>query len=230
MAATAANNDSGKGNNKQQQAQHPAATRDTPLPLVQKKLAEDSITHAPASSNYNKKRKRRSTRAMANSGFDPSNVNINVRITWCDDNTNFCQNVCLNKTWGAPINDHCDPSSLNWHCTCGNGKNPSPDIYTFPVMHYVCQHEVYQCQNSCATGDLRCTQECQSDKNCTAPNDPNAGKTAAPESDAEETGLDTDGMNGDPVNFFSAASMFSVGGYMALTAIVAASIQMLGLP
>ncbi|KAJ1942918.1 hypothetical protein GGF37_002890, partial [Kickxella alabastrina] len=160
-----------------------------------------------------------------------------VKMTWCNDNTNFCNNVCLNKTWGAPINDGCDASNLKWHCTCGNGKNPDPDVYTFPVMHYRCQYEVYQCQNNCATGDIRCTQECQGDRNCTAPNDPNAGKSASPESDDREDdrpmgGLDKQDVGiSDPINFFSAASsVISAGGYMALTALVASSLHMFGLP
>ncbi|ORX63647.1 hypothetical protein DL89DRAFT_206016, partial [Linderina pennispora] len=105
---------------------------------------------------------------QASSAFDPSTVDMGIKSTWCNDNTNFCNNVCLNMTWGAPINDGCEASNLQWHCTCGNGKNPDPDIYTFPVMHYTCQHEVQQCQDHCSTGDIRCTQECQGDRNCTA--------------------------------------------------------------
>ncbi|KAJ2159218.1 hypothetical protein GGF46_003188 [Coemansia sp. RSA 552] len=171
--------------------------------------------------------KRRALRASS-SGFNSDDVDIDIKITWCNDNTNFCQNICLNKTWGAAINDKCEATDLEWHCTCGNGKNPDADVYTFPVMHYQCQYEVRQCQNNCATGDIRCTQECQSDRNCTAANDPNAGKTAAPEEDATD-GLDTAADAGtDPVNFFSAASVLSTGGYVVLTAVVAASLQILG--
>ncbi|KAJ2783458.1 hypothetical protein GGI15_002585 [Coemansia interrupta] len=180
-------------------------------------------------SSASKGKKRHNLRS---SGFNANDVDIDVRITWCNDNTNFCDNVCLNKTWGAPINDACEASDLQWHCTCGNGKNPDPDVYTFPVMHYQCQYEVYQCQNNCATGDIRCTQECQGDRNCTAPKDPNFGKTALPETDDGESGLDTqDAGSNDPVNFFSdASSMISTGGYIALTALVATSLHVLGLP
>ncbi|KAJ1999970.1 hypothetical protein GGI04_002960 [Coemansia thaxteri] len=176
------------------------------------------------------RKKRHRALRTTSSGFDPDSVDIDVKITWCNDNSNFCNNVCLNMTWGAPINDGCDASSLQWHCTCGNGKNPDPDVYTFPVMHYQCQYEVYQCQNNCATGDIRCTQECQGDRNCTAPKDPNAGKTAVPESDVADGGLDTAAVGTDPVNFFSAASVVSTGGYVALTALVAASLHLLGMP
>ncbi|KAJ2778957.1 hypothetical protein H4R18_004291 [Coemansia javaensis] len=182
----------------------------------------------PERSPSKRSHRRRRTRRGSSSAFDPNDVDIGVKVTWCNDNTNFCQNVCLNKTWGAPINDQCDADSLSWHCTCGNGKNPDPDTYTFPVMLYECQYEIYQCQTNCATGDIRCTQECQGDRNCTAPNDPNNGKTAAPESDA------TDGLDGatatDPINFFSAASLLSAGGYTALAALVAASVHFAGLP
>ncbi|KAJ1835763.1 hypothetical protein LPJ63_000827 [Coemansia sp. RSA 2711] len=180
-------------------------------------------------SSEGKRRKRRAQRASS-SGFDSNDVDIDVKITWCNDNTNFCNNVCLNMTWGSPINDGCEASDLSWHCTCGNGKNPDPDTYTFPVMHYQCQYEVHQCQNNCATGDIRCTQECQGDRNCTAPNDPNLGKTAVSESDDATAGLDTDSAATDPVNFFSAASVLNAGGYVALTALVATSLHFLGLP
>ncbi|KAJ1856080.1 hypothetical protein IW147_004429 [Coemansia sp. RSA 720] len=174
-----------------------------------------------------KRRKRRAQRAS--SGFNTDDVDIDVKNTWCNDNTNFCQNVCLNLTWGSPINDGCEPSSLQWHCTCGNGKNPDPDTFTFPVMHYQCQYEVHQCQVNCATGDIRCTQECQGDRNCTAPNDPNNGKTTVPETDDATDGLDSsDGAATDPVNFFSAASVLSTGGYVALTALVATSLHFMG--
>ncbi|KAJ2673527.1 hypothetical protein IWW42_002250 [Coemansia sp. RSA 1085] len=172
--------------------------------------------------------KRRAQRAS--SGFNANDVDIDVKNTWCNDNTNFCQNVCLNMTWGSPINDGCDAMNLQWHCTCGNGKNPDPDTFTFPVMHYQCQYEVYQCQNNCATGDIRCTQECQGDRNCTAPKDPNFGKTPTLETDGATDGLDTaDAAATDPVNFFSAAAVLSTGGYVALTALVALSLQFTGI-
>ncbi|KAJ2449958.1 hypothetical protein EV183_004585 [Coemansia sp. RSA 2336] len=180
-------------------------------------LKETSSTH-----------KRRAQRAS--SGFNANDVDIDVKNTWCNDNTNFCQNVCLNMTWGSPINDGCDATNLQWHCTCGNGKNPDADTFTFPVMHYQCQYEVYQCQSNCATGDIRCTQECQGDRNCTAPNDPNFGKTPVPESDGATDGLDTaDAAATDPVNFFSAAAVLNTGGYVALTALVALSLQFAGI-
>ncbi|KAI8322245.1 hypothetical protein GQ54DRAFT_260347 [Martensiomyces pterosporus] len=177
------------------------------------------------------KKGKRSAFRTSSSAFNPDDVDIDVKITWCNDNTNFCQNICLNMTWGAPINDGCEASNLQWHCTCGNGKNPDPDVYTFPVMHYQCQYEVHQCQTNCATGDIRCTQECQGDRNCTAPKDPNAGKTAGAETDDGEDGLDTAATGTDPVNFFNAASsVMQTGGYVAITAVLAASLHIFGLP
>ncbi|KAJ1965026.1 hypothetical protein GGI12_001048 [Dipsacomyces acuminosporus] len=176
------------------------------------------------------RKKRRGPYGTSASGFNANDVDIDIRITWCNDNTNFCQNVCLNKTWGAPINDGCEAKNLQWHCTCGNGKNPDPDIYTFPVMHYQCQYEVHQCQTNCATGDTRCTQECQGDRNCTAPKDPNAGKTAVRESDGDD-GLDTagSGRGTDHVNFYSAgADALQTGGYLAITAALAVSLHIFG--
>ncbi|KAJ2665623.1 hypothetical protein IWW48_000074 [Coemansia sp. RSA 1200] len=182
------------------------------------------------SSKTSRAKKHRAVRASSSLAFDPNSVSMDEKITVCNDNSNFCNNVCLNVTWGSPLNSDCDASDLNWHCTCGNGKNPDPDVYTFPVMHFECQQEVQQCQANCATGDIRCTQECQSDRNCTAPNDPNAGKTASPESDAAATdGLDSVEPT-DPVNFFSAASYVSAGGYVVLAALVATSMHALGLP
>ncbi|KAJ1894734.1 hypothetical protein LPJ66_005012 [Kickxella alabastrina] len=216
-------------------------------PSTQKKRDPSAEAHASAADSDNTPRvprdapsrptKGRKRRTLRSSGLNSNDIDIEVKMTWCNDNTNFCNNVCLNKTWGAPINDGCDASNLKWHCTCGNGKNPDPDVYTFPVMHYRCQYEVYQCQNNCATGDIRCTQECQGDRNCTAPNDPNAGKSALPEADDREDdrpmgGLDKQDVGiSDPINFFSAASsVISAGGYMALTALVASSLHMFGLP
>ncbi|KAJ2823270.1 hypothetical protein IWW50_003852 [Coemansia erecta] len=217
-------------------AAHGEADADKPAPHtgVQKGKAKrrpepesgDTIKllQSPGPAKHRKRRARR-----ASSGFNTDDVDIDVKNTWCNDNTNFCNNVCLNMTWGAPINDGCDASNLQWHCTCGNGKNPDPDTYTFPVMHYQCQYEVHQCQNNCATGDIRCTQECQGDRNCTAPNDPNNGKTTLPETDDATDGLDSDDAATDPVNFFSAASVLNAGGYVALTALVATSLHFLGL-
>ncbi|KAJ2612760.1 hypothetical protein H4S08_002550 [Coemansia sp. RSA 1365] len=219
---------------------HPAHEADSQKPAsshgndVQKKHTDgeesgDSIRLLQGSTKGTRKKRR--TQRSTSSAFNSDDVDTQVKITWCNDNQNFCGNVCLNMTWGAPINDGCDSDNLQWHCTCGNGKNPDPDVYTFPVMHYQCQYEVYQCQNNCATGDIRCTQECQGDRNCTAPNDPNLGKTTVPETDEPTDGLDSaDGAATDPVNFFSTASVLSTGGYVALTAVVAASFHFLGLP
>ncbi|KAI9504716.1 hypothetical protein GGI25_002923 [Coemansia spiralis] len=204
-------------------------------------IAAASVSAAASSGHNNKHgvrvfggsnpkgKKHRSMRSTPLS-FDASGISMDEKITLCNDNSNFCNNVCLNMTWGEPLNSGCEATDLQWHCTCGNGKNPDPDIYTFPVMHFQCQQEVKQCQDNCATGDTYCTQMCQEGRNCTAPNDPNAGKTAEPETDVATDGLDSDNGNSNPINFFSSASFISTTGYVALTVLVATSLQMLGLP
>ncbi|KAJ1942565.1 hypothetical protein FBU59_003159 [Linderina macrospora] len=207
------------------------AKGDSKANVGKKTLGDSPSVHDAASPGLGKKSKRRAFRSVS-SAFDPNTVDIDIKSTWCNDNTNFCNNVCLNMTWGSPINDGCEATNLQWHCTCGNGKNPDPDVYTFPVMHYMCQYEVHQCQDNCSTGDIRCTQECQGDRNCTAPKDPNAGKTMAPETDGEE-GLDSmtgNGMATGGPNFFGAATLTSAGGYVFITAIVASSLHLMGLP
>ncbi|KAJ2710160.1 hypothetical protein H4R19_003888, partial [Coemansia spiralis] len=90
--------------------------RAAPAPVPQPRAAPPPPPLPPIQGS----RKKRRTRRTTSSAFNPNDIDIGVKVTWCNDNTNFCQNVCLNKTWGSPINDGCDADTLNWHCTCGN--------------------------------------------------------------------------------------------------------------
>ncbi|PVU99290.1 hypothetical protein BB559_000848 [Furculomyces boomerangus] len=101
-----------------------------------------------------------------------------VKKTWCNDNANFCTNVCLNITAGMPVKKSCNYKSLEWSCVCGNGTVPDLRIFTFPVDYYKCTAEVSECQKQCGSGNSACTVTCSNSKNCTAPNDPYAGQIA----------------------------------------------------
>ncbi|KAJ1929568.1 hypothetical protein IWQ60_001055 [Tieghemiomyces parasiticus] len=101
-----------------------------------------------------------------------TSVSTAVKQTWCNENNQFCKNVCLNMTSSAAT-VNCDTGSLTYACTCKNGKSPDPNTYTFPVDYYKCTTSVQSCQSACKNGDAICQQNCQ--KDCSAINDPFAG-------------------------------------------------------
>ncbi|PVU89166.1 hypothetical protein BB561_005508, partial [Smittium simulii] len=47
--------------------------------------------------------------------------------------------------------------------------------FTFPITYYKCTKDVEICKNQCGS-DSACSLRCSNSKNCTAVNDPNAGK------------------------------------------------------
>ncbi|OMJ23120.1 hypothetical protein AYI70_g2455 [Smittium culicis] len=119
---------------------------------------------------------------------DTAQNNIySAQKTWCNDNSNFCTNICLNITAGSPRTKTCNYKTLEWNCVCGNGTSPDPKsknnsfisystVFTFPISYYKCTDEVNKCQKKCSPGDNVCAASCANQRTCTAVNDPNVGK------------------------------------------------------
>ncbi|KAJ1987651.1 hypothetical protein H4R33_002779 [Dimargaris cristalligena] len=128
-------------------------------------LAQDasSSTHVAATK----------TSAAAPKASATTTVSDAVKKSWCNQNNQFCTNVCLNMTSSAKTAT-CDYKSLTYECLCKNNQQPDSNTYTFPVVYYSCIQSVQDCQQkTCKNGDTICQQNCQ--KDCSAINDPFAG-------------------------------------------------------
>ncbi|PVU89165.1 hypothetical protein BB561_005509 [Smittium simulii] len=62
---------------------------------------------------------------ISKSNKDETDKNLlNAQKTWCNDNANFCNNICLNITAGSPSDKRCNYKTLAFNCICGNGTIP----------------------------------------------------------------------------------------------------------
>ncbi|KAJ1913721.1 hypothetical protein H4219_005085 [Mycoemilia scoparia] len=137
------------------------------------------------------------------SNFDTDSISKQQRQSWCRDNKNFCQNLCLYVDEKAPSVKTCNSNSLSWDCACSNGTRPDPQVFTFPIPYYQCTTDVRKCQDKCKT-NTACQENCATSRNCTAPKDPNNGRqiedVPSDEDDGNVTGDDSgskkDGSDG----------------------------------
>ncbi|OQD78435.1 hypothetical protein PENDEC_c001G05975 [Penicillium decumbens] len=88
--------------------------------------------------------------------------------SWCQGQRNVCPDMCQ----GSTSSNSCDPSTLQFKCTCADGTTPDSSQYIETIPFYVCQATFGQCINAHpndADGQKACKQAAQcATKNATA--------------------------------------------------------------
>ncbi|KAG9303609.1 hypothetical protein G9A89_018505 [Geosiphon pyriformis] len=97
--------------------------------------------------------------------FNYSNVPIEQRAVWCDNQSSSCVNLC-NDSGNNAQDNRCDPETLQFRCLCTNGFAPNSSEYTQTIPFFLCTNEVEACKADCTAGNQGCTDACA--KNCTA--------------------------------------------------------------
>ncbi|KAJ5204162.1 uncharacterized protein N7498_005041 [Penicillium cinerascens] len=103
----------------------------------------------------------------------PSDFNIGLvkpdqLNSWCQGQRNVCPDMCD----GSTSANSCDPTTLQFQCTCSNGTVPDSSQYMQTVPFYVCQATYGQCIDAHpndAEGQTACKDAAQcGTKNATA--------------------------------------------------------------
>ncbi|KAK1138991.1 hypothetical protein N8T08_001635 [Aspergillus melleus] len=97
------------------------------LPIL---LLSTLVASATAASNY-----------TFPEGFDLNKVDSSERASWCVAERNACPKIC----GGVSNANSCDPSTLDFTCTCGNGTDANVALYQQTVPYFVCQANFAQC-------------------------------------------------------------------------------------
>lgn len=87
--------------------------------------------------------------------IDPNSVELGTRASWCTAQQNNCDTIC-----GAANGNTCDPSTLDWTCTCASGDKPNLADYTGTMPYFVCQEAFTQC-NLDHVGDQKGQDNCK---------------------------------------------------------------------
>ncbi|KAF4632464.1 hypothetical protein G7Y89_g5675 [Cudoniella acicularis] len=96
-----------------------------------------------------------------NSTIDPSTVTLTTRSQWCQGEQNTCPILCGGAS--ATTSNDCDPTTLNYTCTCSNGSAPGLQYYTTTMPTFICEQIYQNCivtgQNDAAAQKLCTTAE-----------------------------------------------------------------------
>ncbi|KFZ11483.1 hypothetical protein V501_04742 [Pseudogymnoascus sp. VKM F-4519 (FW-2642)] len=109
----------------------------------------------------------------------PSSVLLTTREVWCNDQTSTCPLLCTQYPGGSmttAAND-CDPETLTYNCTCGNGISPNMTEYSLTIPFHICIEWGQQCVAGCG-GVNTCQAACTEDHPCGA-QDPSRGNATA---------------------------------------------------
>ncbi|KAI9297245.1 hypothetical protein K502DRAFT_363490 [Neoconidiobolus thromboides FSU 785] len=101
-------------------------------------------------------------------------ISDSVREETCQNQTNFCDNVCGEIQSFAVVNE-CNTADFKWRCYCNNGVQPSTKNYTFPAEFVTCTETIRSCQLRCGS-NASCSIGCANSKNCTVEDNNNHSK------------------------------------------------------
>ncbi|KAL4866385.1 hypothetical protein BDV12DRAFT_172906 [Aspergillus spectabilis] len=82
-------------------------------------------------------------------GFDLNQVDPQTRASWCLGQRNSCPKIC----GGSASVNRCEPSTLDFTCTCSNGTEANVAPYQVTIPFYVCQENYGQCISRSTTQD-----------------------------------------------------------------------------
>lgn len=114
-----------------------------------------------------------SARAQNTYNINPNSVPLTTRETWCSSQIASCPLLCLQlpgSTSSATLDNTCDPNTLAYDCTCGNGQAPSAADYSQTIPFFECQEYGNQCVAACAPTNATCQTACRVDNPCGAQN------------------------------------------------------------
>ncbi|BFZ63614.1 hypothetical protein YB2330_004745 [Saitoella coloradoensis] len=99
--------------------------------------------------------------------FNASAIDSATKETWCQNQIAVCDEVCRNATFTA-LSNYCNPTSLDYSCTCSNGFAPNATLHTLTIPYFECIYQVQSCVHACPRADASCTDLCYSGKPCGA--------------------------------------------------------------
>jgi len=88
--------------------------------------------------------------------INPAEVSLTTKAQWCQGESSTCIQLCDNN----PLANSCDPTSLNFTCTCQNGSAPGLQYYLQSMPTFIC-NQAYQ---DCIAAN---TNSAQAQSNCT---------------------------------------------------------------
>ncbi|GAM85210.1 hypothetical protein ANO11243_032140 [Dothideomycetidae sp. 11243] len=126
--------------------------------------------------------------------IDPNSVPLSERSNWCLAETNTCPEICGND--GTTANT-CDPSTLDYTCTCRSGNTPNISEYTQTIPFYVCQTYIAQCI-AANTNSAQAQDKCKATQcgNLTANSESAATTSSASSSSATPTASSASSASG----------------------------------
>jgi len=150
-----------------------------------------------------------SVRAQYTYQIDPNSVPLSTRQTWCNSQLASCPLLCLQLQGSSSttLDNTCDPTTLNYDCTCGNGQAPSAANYSQTIPYFECTEYGTQCVAACPSSDSACQTACRVDHPCGA-QDPvrvnsttssSMASTTAPSTASNNNAGSTTGSGAGPV-------------------------------
>ncbi|KIM97951.1 hypothetical protein OIDMADRAFT_128864 [Oidiodendron maius Zn] len=102
--------------------------------------------------------------------IDPNSVPLGTRENWCTSQKASCPLLCLQLQGASSstIANTCDPTTLDYQCTCGNGQAPSAANYSQTIPYFECTTYGDQCVAACGAHDSACQTACRVDNPCGA--------------------------------------------------------------
>ncbi|RFU28367.1 hypothetical protein B7463_g7969, partial [Scytalidium lignicola] len=133
--------------------------------------------------------------AQAQQLFYPINISavpLDTRTQWCLAQLTSCPLLCdqNNGTDAATTaSNDCDPSTLDFHCVCGNGLSPNASQYSQTIPYFECQEYGNECVANC-NGNSACQSDCRNNNPCGAQNPIRVNATSTTSSTSSPTGTD----------------------------------------
>ncbi|KAF2994904.1 hypothetical protein E8E14_002859 [Neopestalotiopsis sp. 37M] len=94
--------------------------------------------------------------SAGNSTFsiDVDSVTLSTRAAWCTSEKNVCGQIC------STSENSCEPTTLDYSCTCSDGTEPDMNEYQDSLPYYICQQAFSDCiseNTGSASGQKNCT-------------------------------------------------------------------------
>ncbi|MCJ1411278.1 hypothetical protein MMC19_005366 [Ptychographa xylographoides] len=101
-----------------------------------------------------------------------ASVSQTTRQAWCLSEITTCGTLCNDvvsngQKQNDTLGNTCDPSTLEFECTCVNNFVPNLSQYAGTITYYECTELGAQCLSSCPN-DLTCQNNCNSNYACDA--------------------------------------------------------------
>ncbi|KAL7748318.1 hypothetical protein RI367_006277 [Sorochytrium milnesiophthora] len=163
---------------------------------------------------------------------NPDQVNKTALATkqmWCTSQTSICSNVCNNQfNLGGNV---CSPSTLQYTCTCSDGRTPITDADVDLTMPYfACTYYfLTPCLNKCGPANQPCVDTCNTKYVCGhVKANPNATTTTT--TTTSDAAASTNSPTAVPlpnVIFNNGAQSVSFGAWTLISAAGAVAVAML---